>query len=70
MPDRLFGKKSAVDRDAFIQQFVASFLATWCANNYDDCCARGEHDRLNHPPVEDAVGMAETAWDEMEKVLC
>jgi len=48
----------------FIEQFATTFLATWCANNYSDACARGEQQRLEHPPVEDAIFLAEAALAE------
>jgi len=51
----------------FKMQFIASFLASWCVNNYDDYCARDLQDRLGKPPVEDATYLAEEAWKEMKK---
>lgn len=46
--------------------FVANFLSTWCANNYDEFCSTGKHKQLNHPPVEDAEFLAEQAWKELK----
>jgi hypothetical protein len=46
----------------FKGHFVATFLACYAAQRYDDACARGEHDRLQRHPVEDAAELAETAW--------
>ena len=51
----------------FKMQFIASFLAAWCANNYDDYCARGWTGKMDHPPVEDATYLADQAWKEMKK---
>jgi hypothetical protein len=54
----------------YIEHFAATFLATWCANNYDEICARGEHDRFNRMPVEDAVHLGEQAWKQIrERVI-
>lgn len=52
----------------FKQQFVASFLAAWCANHYDDYCMRNLHKELESPPVEDADFLAGTAWETYKKV--
>ena len=45
----------------FIEQYVVVFLASWTVKEYDDACARGQNDRLNEPPVEDAYFLAEKA---------
>jgi hypothetical protein len=55
----LFGPQ---DEQLFKQQFVAQFLATYCAVNYAEFCATGRQDELGNPPTEDAADMAETAW--------
>lgn len=46
----------------FKEQFVVTFLASWCAHHYDDYCQRELHDELEHPPIEDAVELANAAW--------
>jgi hypothetical protein len=51
-----------LNQDAFIAQYVTTFLATWAVKEYDSACARGEQKRLNKPPVEDAVYLARMAW--------
>ena len=51
----------------FKNQFIACFLASWCANKYEYCCARGEQAVLGSPPVEDAEEMAGSAWEEILK---
>jgi len=43
---------------AFKLNVEAAFIGAWLANNYNDACARGEHERLSNPPVEDAAHMA------------
>ena len=50
------------DEQLFKQQFVAQFLATYCAVNYAEFCATGRQFLLENPPTEDAADMAETAW--------
>lgn len=50
------------DDQKFKMNFVSTFLATWCANEYTNVCMRGEQVRLNTPPVEDAEFLAEQAW--------
>lgn len=52
-----------MNRDEFIRQFVTSFLATWCANNYTDYCMRSMQEELANPPIEDAIHLAEEAWE-------
>ena len=52
----------------FKQQFVAAFLAAWCANHYDDYCGQGLQKRLQHPPVVDAEFLAGTAWETYKEV--
>jgi hypothetical protein len=58
-----------VEEKDFKNQFIACFLASWCANKYEDCCARGEQSVLGNPPVEDAEDMAGLAWEEILKNL-
>lgn len=50
-------------RKAFRRQFIASFLAAWCANEYNEACAEGTQDRLSSPPVEDAKFLADKALE-------
>ena len=56
---------NSVNESDFKSNFISTFLATYCAVNYADFCARGLHKELEHPPVEDAVFLANTAWEEM-----
>lgn len=51
---------------AFTDQFVVTFLATWCATNHADYCARSLWRELAHPPVEDAQDLAAKAWKELQ----
>lgn len=49
----------------FVEQFVIHWLATWSANNYEDCCLKDNHDKLESPPLEDAIYLAEKTWEEI-----
>jgi len=57
-----------MNEQEFITQYIASFLATWTVNNYDDACMKGEHERLHKPPVEDATFLAYKAWEHYKLV--
>jgi len=50
------------DERAFRRQFVTQFLASYCAANFNDFCARGLQGNLEHLPVEDADYLSLTAW--------
>ena len=49
--------------EEFKKQFTTNFVSTWVANNYDDACMRGQHNRLREPPFEDAFHLADEAWE-------
>lgn len=53
----------------FKAQFISSFLATWCANNYEDAISSGNHEILHRPPVEDAEFLADKAWDHYQDMM-
>ena len=48
---------------AFKQQFITSFIAAQTSSNYDEACYSGQHERLEHFPIEDAQFLAEKAWE-------
>lgn len=50
-------------REQFITAYVANFLAAYNASIYIDACSMGQHERLRNPPIEDAIDMAQDAWD-------
>lgn len=52
-----------MNRQQFIDQFVTQFLASWCAKNHGDYCARNLHESLYNPPIEDAQDIAEEIWE-------
>jgi len=51
----------------FKQNFLASFMATWCANHYTEYCMAGKHKELANPAMEDAVELANDVWNNMKK---
>lgn len=51
-----------LDEQRFKEQFIASFLASWCAVNYTEYCVQGAQKLLGKPPVEDAIHLADEAW--------
>lgn len=55
----------SLSKQDFIEQFVVQFLASYTATIYEDCCMRGQHAKLRKPPVEDAIHLAEEAWNEL-----
>lgn len=57
------------DETEFKKQFVTGFLSNWAVMNNDDYCARGLHDELRNPPVEDAKHLAECAWEKWGDVI-
>ena len=46
----------------FKDTFVSQFLANWTMEQYNHCCATGDHSPLENPPVEDAFYLADLAW--------
>lgn len=53
-----------MNEESFKAQFISSFLATWCANKYEECCNADTREILSQPPVKDAEFLANAAWDE------
>lgn len=54
----------ALDKARFVEEFVCHFLAAWGESNYNNACARGDAgDFMLEAPIEDAMEMAEQAWD-------
>lgn len=52
-----------MDKQTFITQYIASFLASYAAFRYDHNCSYG---KKNHHPVEDAKFLAEEAWEQLQ----
>jgi hypothetical protein len=57
-----------IKEDKFKENFISTFLATWTANNYDNYCIQGKQEDLEHPPVEDAIFLAESAWKKYKEI--
>lgn len=57
-----------MNEQEFKQQIITNFIATYCAINYDDMCAKGNYNIIDNPPVEDAEHIAEKAWKEWVKI--
>lgn len=53
---------------AFKDQFKVTFLATWAATNYNDYCMNNMQEQLSHPPVEDAIFLADEAWQKLQSI--
>ena len=53
----------------FKRQFVTQFLAAYAATHYDDACARGDQEKLQRLPVEDASFLADCAWDRWASII-
>ena len=51
-------------RRTFINNFIATFLASYCAEQYDFHCQTGTKHSF---PIEDAEFLAEEAWKEYQK---
>ena len=55
-------------KEQFIDQYVATFLASYMAGRYYDDCMNGHpNEPYNHQPVEDAVFLANKAWEQYYK---
>jgi hypothetical protein len=62
----LFGER---DEMAFKKTFAVQFLASYAATHYNDACARGDQEKLQRLPVEDAEFLAKAAWDHWRATL-
>lgn len=57
-----------MDEKNFKEQFKVTFLATWAATNYNDYCMNGIQEQLSNPPVEDAIFLADEAWQKLQSI--
>jgi hypothetical protein len=57
-----------MDEKTFKNNFITTFLATWVANNYDEYCMEGKQEQLSKPPVEEAIFLADEAWNEFVEI--
>jgi hypothetical protein len=59
-----------LDETQFKTTYIATFLATYMAVNYDNDCMNGHPGkRYENQPVEDAKFNAECAWEEYQRVF-
>jgi hypothetical protein len=56
-----------MNEQEFKQQIITNFIATYCAINYDDMCARNK-DLENYILIEDAEYVANKAWENWIKL--
>ncbi len=60
----------AIDEMQFKTAYIANFLSTYMAINYDSDCMDGHaHNRQDHQPVEDASYLANLAWEQVQERL-
>lgn len=52
-----------MNRDEFIRLYVIQFCAAYVATNYNQNCTLGWTDANRDPPMEDAIHLAECAWE-------
>jgi hypothetical protein len=51
-----------MNEEQFKQNFISTFLASWCADHYDEFNKYGRYCDLKRPPVDDAIDLAKHAW--------
>lgn len=62
--------KRALDEMIFKTTYMANFLATYMAINYDNDCMDGhERNRHDNQPVDDASYCANLAWEQIQEKL-
>ncbi len=62
--------KLYINETAFKAAYIANFLSSHMALNYDDDCLNGwPGKRYKNQPVEDAVHMAECAWETLVETI-
>jgi hypothetical protein len=59
-----------MNRETFIDAYIAAFMGSLKAGQYAECCAMGQYDRLdNHGEIEDAIFLAEKAWEKKQELM-
>ena len=54
-----------MNKKQFKAHYVATFLASYMASRYDSDCQNGHpNEPYNHQPVEDAIFLADKAWEQ------
>lgn len=54
-----------MNKQDFVEAYVLNFCVAWQVKNYDEFCQRDMHDRLDNPPIEDAIYMGENLWNKL-----
>lgn len=56
-----------MDEKQFKALYVTQFLASYMASRYDDDCMNGHPNKpYDHQPIEDAVFLANCAWEQLQ----
>jgi hypothetical protein len=59
-----------MSKQAFIDHYVCTFLATYAATHYDGACSMGQYERLEkHYALTDAQYLANKAWEIVQASL-
>lgn len=54
-----------MNKEQFVANYVSTFLASYMASRYDNDCINGHQgEPYNHQPIEDAMFLAEKAWEQ------
>lgn len=62
--------KLDIDEKAFKTAYIANFLSSYMAINYDNDCMNGHPGRrYENQPVEDAVHLAGCAWNTLVETI-
>jgi hypothetical protein len=56
----------AMNEQRFKETYIATFLASWSANNYDFACTNDRHDMFEAQPIDDAKMLADLAWQRVK----
>lgn len=52
----------------FKEQYISTFLASYMASRYDYDCQNGHpNEPYNHQPIEDAIFLANSAWEQYQE---
>lgn len=57
-----------MNKKQYIETFCANFLAAWTAQHYNDCCSSENYDKLQSPPIKNALYLAETTWYQLQEL--
>lgn len=60
-----------MDRNSFIEKYVVAFLATRAERFYESCSTirNADYSWSRKQPVNDAMELAEAAWDSLKKLV-